>query len=109
MIKISDALITQALPDALAEQPEIKAFAQALRKQLRTLAAAMEGIRIYSSVDTASEAVLDILAVDLLITSYSQSYSITVKRNLIKNALVNWIKNGTVSQLQSVVDNIFGA
>ncbi len=109
MIKITDALITQSLPEPLGTLPEVQAFALALRSQIRKMAEYTESIKIYSSIDTAPEAALDILASDMLITTYSQEYSLSVKRDLIKNALSNWMTSGTIGQLQNVVDSIFGS
>lgn len=109
MIKITDALITQALPEPLAALPEVQAFVLVLRTQIQKLAAEAEKTKIYSSIDTAPETALDILASDMLITTYSQEYSLSVKRDLIKNALSNWMTSGTIGQLQDVVDSIFGS
>lgn len=108
MINIKDALITASLPSVLAKQAETKAFAYALSRQVKKLYAAALSIRIYSNVDELDEDKLDILAADMLIQQYDSAYSVSVKRNLIKSALRNWILSGTTAQLQSVVEDIFG-
>lgn len=106
MIRTAQSQITQSLPPALAEKPEVAAISYAISRQVSAEAAA--AIRIYSSLDTAPESVLDALAAEFMTTQYNQSYAIDVKRNIVKNSLLNWVTNGTVSQLLRTVEEIFG-
>lgn len=108
MINLYDSNITDILPEALAESPNVKALGYALNKAMQRLMNYCKNIGIYNSIDTAPEQILDLLALELKTQYYDDSQIIEVKRNLIKNTLVWYMKTGTPAAVEEAVTAVFG-
>lgn len=108
MISLRNAKLTDALPKILTKEPWAQAMAYAVSKQLNRLLTYADGVRIFASIDTMPGEILDILAVELRLPYYDQTFSTTVKRELIKGALQYWATAGTVESLSKILANIFG-
>ena len=108
MIKIEDSLITQALPDCISYTPEVKAIAYAINKQIRKVLMYTEKIIIYPNVDNLNNDILDVLAVELRTHYYSDSFPLSIKRNLIKNYLERYRIAGTKKLVEELVTLIYG-
>lgn len=108
MIKLYDALITQSLPDILGEQPWCIALAKVIRKQIRKTMLAGEKSRTYSAIDQGDHKVLDVLAAEMRTPGYSESFSLQVKRSLVKGTLAYYSHAGTAEALKVVCAEIFG-
>ena len=72
MIKLKDALLTDGLPDIIAQEPWAVAMAYAVRNQVRKILERAEVARLYAAVDREPEHVLDLMAYDLRVQSYRQ-------------------------------------
>lgn len=108
MIKLRGSLFTQTMPDNLASQTETQAFAYALGRQIDKLLDYADAARVYAAIDTAPETLLDYLAVELRTPSYSETYSLEVKRVLVKNSLIFYAKMGTPYAVNEIINAIFG-
>lgn len=108
MIKLYDALITQSLPSIVGEQPWCIALAKVVRKQIRKTILAAEKSRTYSAIDQADNKVLDVLAAEMRTPGYSESFSMEVKRSLVKGTLAYYSHAGTAEALKAVCTEIFG-
>lgn len=108
MIKTAQSEIIRSLPPALAAKPETAAVSYAIARQIIYLSECMERIRIYSDIDSVPENILDILAAEMKSPQYDAALPVSSKRSIVKNALLNWITNGTVSQLMRSVGEVFG-
>lgn len=108
MIRLKDANLTDGLPQIIAREPWAQAMAYAVNRQLRQLLTLSAGVRLASSINTLPASILDILAVELRVPYYDQSYSVDVKRDLIRGALPYWATAGTVESLSRIMTNIFG-
>lgn len=108
MIKLKDALLTDGLPDIIAQEPWAVAMAYAVRNQVRKILERAEVARLYAAVDIEPEHVLDLMAYDLRVQSYRQDYDIKIKRALIKTALNRWSKAGTKAAVEDLCQKIFG-
>ena len=93
MIELRGSLFTQTMPDNLASQAETQAFAYALGRQIDKLLGYADAARVYAAIDTAPETLLDYLAVELRTPSYSETYSLEVKRVLVKNSLIDYCRS----------------
>lgn len=108
MIDLFNSNITDILPEALADDVKVKALGYAIQKAMQRLMGYCKNISVYAVVDTAPEQVLDLLAVELNTQYYDDSQSIEVKRNLIKNTLIWYMKTGTPASIIEAVAAVFG-
>lgn len=108
MITLRDAKITDALPQIIAKEPWTQAMAYAVSRQMGQLMNYANGVLIFANTDNMPDAILDILAVELRLPYYDQSYTTEVKRELIKGAIPYWASTGTVASLTEILVKIFG-
>ncbi len=108
MVSLYNSNITDILPEILADNVKVKALSYAIQKAIQRLMDYCQNISIYAAIDTAPEEILDLLAIELNTQYYDDSQSIEVKRNLIKNTLVWYMKIGTAASVEEAVATIFG-
>lgn len=106
MIKLTDARLTDALPKILAEQPWVQALAEASRKMRRRVMAYADRTRLFCDIDEASEEALDTLAVELQTPLYKNDYPLTVKRQIVKNSMLYYIRSGTRGAVEELLADI---
>lgn len=107
MIKLTDARLTDALPKILAEQPWVQALAEASRKMRRRVIAYADRTRLFCDIDEASEEALDALAVELQTPLYKNDYPLTVKRQIVKNSMLYYIRSGTRGAVEELLADIY--
>ena len=108
MIDLYNSNIADILPAVLVDDARVKALGYAIQKAMQRLIGYCKNTSVYSAIDTAPEQVLDMLAVELNTQYYDDSQSIEVKRNLIKNTLVWYMKTGTPASVEEAVAAVFG-
>lgn len=109
MIKLKDAKLLDGLPRVLSDTLEAKALSYAVDKFLRAeVWPRIERLKIYSGIDAADDEILDVLAAELAVPSYSQNYDIDVKRELVKGAISYWISAGSAQTVEDICSAIFG-
>ncbi len=108
MIKsLNDARILDGLPRIVAGQDWVIALSDALgRLHEKTLTFADES-QIYTALDTVSEEILDVLAVNWKIEWYDTAYSLEQKRRIVKSSLTVRRFMGTVYAVRLQADAIF--
>ncbi len=107
MIKLTDARLTDALPKTLAEQPWVQALAEASRKMRRRVMAYADRTRLFCDIDEASEEAVDALAVELQTPLYKNDYPLTVKRQIVKNSMLYYIRSGTRGAVEELLADIY--
>lgn len=107
MIKLTDARLTDALPKTLAEQPWVQALAEASRKMRRRVMAYADRTRLFCDIDEVSEEALDALAVELQTPLYKNDYPLTVKRQIVKNSMLYYIRSGTRGAVEELLADIY--
>lgn len=107
MIKLTDARLTDALPKTLAEQPWVQALTEASRKMRRRVMAYADRTRLFCDIDEASEEALDALAVELQTPLYKNDYPLTVKRQIVKNSMLYYIRSGTRGAVEELLADIY--
>lgn len=107
MIKLTDARLTDALPKTLAEQPWVQALTEASRKMRRRVMAYADRTRLFCDIDEASEEALDALAVELQTPLYKNDYPLTVKRQIVKNSMLYYIRSGTRGAVEELLTDIY--
>ena len=108
MIKLYDSQIAQILPDYLSSNAEVQAMSYAISQAIKKLIDYCSNIGVYAVVDTLPEYALDMLAVELDTQYYDTSFSVEVKRDIIKNTLVWYLKAGTPSAVAELIAAVFG-
>lgn len=107
MIKLFDALLTDALPQIVSEQPWVRAYAIALRRIARSIIEATGTTKSVADVDGLDETVLDALAVELRSPVYDQTMPIETKRAIIKNGIYYFLRAGTAAAVQQLLTDIY--
>lgn len=108
MISLYDSQITDVLPISIKNLPEVRSISYAVSNMNKKLINFSKKIALYNSIDTLDECILDILAVELRTQYYDESLDIKVKRKLIKNTLGWYMKAGTPSAVEELVEAVFG-
>ena len=108
MLTLRDSQLTDGLPQIIAKEPWAQALSYAFNKQMRQLLTYADGVLVFSNIDNAPDAILDIMAAELRLPHYEQSYTVQVKRELVKNGLSYWATAGSVESLADILTNIFG-
>lgn len=107
MIKLTDARLTDALPKTLAEQPWVQALAEASCRMRRRVMAYADRTRLFCDIGEASEEALDALAVELQTPLYKNDYPLTVKRQIVKNSMLYYIRSGTRGAVEELLADIY--
>ena len=108
MIKLYDAKLTDSIPRIMAEQPWSRAISKAVEKQHKRIIDFADRVMLYANIDNLSSEILDIIAVEMKVQAYSESYNISLKRTLIKGAIMYWSKAGTKKAVANICTDIFG-
>jgi phage tail P2-like protein len=66
-------------------------------------------IGVTSSIDDLPESILDLLAIELNLSYYSQNFDVIEKRNIIKSALTDYMKAGSTVAIEEMLAKMFGA
>lgn len=103
-----DGEIKHILPSWLKEREDVQAISYAIKQQIDALELSKAYVYGYAFVDGAPEYVLDLMAVELNVRYYNEGFSVGLKRDLIKNAIITAMKDGTVYAVDSVISTIWG-
>lgn len=104
----NDGEIKHILPSWLRERDDVQAISYAIKQQIDKLQAYKAYIYGYAWVDNAPENVLDLMALELNVRYYNESYDIDLKRELIKKAIIIAMKDGTKFAVDTVIQTIYG-
>lgn len=108
MIELKDSEIKQILPDYFKERTEVKCLSYAIQRATQKLIRYCGNIGVFAMIDSASDEVLDLLAVELNTQYYDASLDIQNKRELIKGTLVWYQTSGTASAVEELIAAVFG-
>ena len=104
---IYDAPFSERLPEALKDDESIVGIAEALEKELLNVSGIMKNVLIYARIDELDEDILDILAYDLHVDWYKDSYPIETKRDMIKRSVQVHKKMGTKHAVEMGIYPLF--
>ena len=96
------------LPNFLREDKNFRAICNALNDEIKLLYEQTNLVKLYSNIDNLPEEILDELAWQFNSIEYNTSYSIAIKRELIKNCIITHHRRGTVASVEDVASRIFG-
>lgn len=107
MIKFEDSQIIDILPNNLIDA-DVTAVSYALNNAIRKIIQYSKRICIYCNIDCLSENIVDYLAAELRTQYYDETFSLDVKRALVKNTIVWYFKSGTPAAVDELVNIAFG-
>ena len=108
MIKdLRDARLVDAVPRVVAGQDWVRALSEAVGVLHERTLRYIDDSQIYTSLDTATEPVLDALAINWKVDWYDTGYSVDQKRRIIKTALTVRRLMGTVGAVKLQADSIY--
>lgn len=76
-------------------------------KMRRRVMAYADRTRLFCDIDEASEEALDALAVELQTPLYKNDYPLTVKRQIVKNSMLYYIRSGTRGAVEELLADIY--
>lgn len=104
---IYEALWEELLPQSLKNDPRMLALAQAIAEQKRKAAAEIRAARFWTDIDSVPEQMLDVLAYDLKIDWWDESYSVEEKRQTIKDCFKIHKFKGTKYAVETAISAIY--
>ena len=108
MISLYDGQITDLLGPNYRRDEEVQCLSHAIREGMRVLLNYKDRALVYADIDHMKEDALDLLATELRAQYYDTSYTIEVKRDLVKQA-VRWFQvAGTKAAVEELAKSIFG-
>lgn len=107
-MKLNTVELDRLIPSFMREDQNFKAICYALESEIKLLYEQTNLIKLYRNIDSLPEEILDELAWQFNAIEYNKSYSIDIKRTLIKNCLSTHHKRGTVAAVEEVASKIFG-
>lgn len=108
MISLYDSELFQVLPNNLKKDIKVQCYCYALDNQVKKILDRTKKINIWSDLENADESLLDYLATELRTQYYTPSLEVSVKRKLIANTLVWYLKAGTKAALEELMTTAFG-
>lgn len=107
MIELHEVGLVEGLPPDVAKEPWVQILDAVFRERRKKELEAAKRLKIYTDIDRADEAVLDILAVQFRVDWYDTRYPIETKRRIIKTALEVRRYCGTEWAVQKALSSIY--
>ncbi len=109
MTEYYDSSLEEILPPFFRKSPEVQSISYALRQQIRKLYLYMGRVQVYTAIDDLEDEMLDLLALELGSQYYSEDMDSDAKKGVIRNTLLWYMKAGTVTAVQELIDTVFGS
>lgn len=107
MTEFNGSRFADLLPENLSSIVEVQAFSYAVGSQIEKLCAYANNASTYAAIEALPGKVLDILAVELRTPAYDESYSMKVKRALIKGTMTFYMQMGTPAAVNKIIETVF--
>ena len=109
MKSLSETKLTDLLPPNLAADEDILAKAEAFDAQFGQLVQSIEQPAIYMRIDQMTSLQLDHLAVQYDVSPWRESWSVAMKRSVIRATYMTLCKRGTVEAVKTAVESLGSA
>jgi P2-related tail formation protein len=107
MSNIYDVKLLDLLPPNLRGDTDIIAASKAIDPEFYALANSIKNVLTFGDIDNASSEVVDNLARELKTPFYDTNLDLSMRRELVKNALIYNMTKGTPYTVESVITNAF--
>ena len=108
MTKLINGELKDLLPEPLSSDPDVIAISYALKMAMKKCLEYSVGTRMYADIDNMTEDILDYMAVEMRLVYYDESFSIDVKRSLIKESYFSYMEAGTKNAVERLIEQIYG-
>lgn len=108
-MKIDSNDLIQILPYSISTDENVRNIAKALNGNLNDTTALIRNVLIYSRIDELDDALLDSLAWQFHIDAYDATYTLSQKRQLVKDAIKDHFYKGTPYALEAALSIISDA
>lgn len=109
MKDIETVSLTDLIPDSISSDEKVKGAAKAIDPQLQIVAAMVDIPSIYVSIERLTSEQLDHLAVAWDITVWRDYWPVALKRSVLKSAISEKRKKGTVKAVKDALSSISSA
>lgn len=106
MIKIQDIQPADILPEGLRDDVSALGIAYAVCRQIEKWCVFNDGIMIYYMIASLPDEILDLMAAEYRTPAYSTKYSTDVKRTLIADTMLYFMKLGTPMAVRRIITSI---
>lgn len=108
MADLKGSLFTSILPSFLASQPDVKAIAYAVSRQIEKARKYADLAQILCDMDNMPDWVLDYLALEMRALPYNETWPRETKCRLIKDILLIYIQLGTPAAVNHLIEDVYG-
>nr|DAH50782.1 MAG TPA: tail protein [Caudoviricetes sp.] len=109
MKTLDDVVLSDLLPDSISKDENVKAAAEAIDPQLRAVSENVDIPSIYVNIDKLSSGVLDHLAKQYDVTVWRDSWTVSLKRSVLKTAISEKRTKGTKAAIIDALASISSA
>lgn len=106
MTEIKDAKLLQILPGSISNDRNIRACAEALDGKLKEVSANVDLPSIYMNLDGLDSGQLDHMAVAWDASVWRQSWTVEMKRIVLRNVILEKRKRGTLGAVKAAIETI---
>ena len=99
--------LLESLPEVLANDEKLYALASAIAGVLNNRITEIDSVKIFPRIDELDEGLLDILAKDLKVDWYDESYPLQAKRNIIKSSFTVHRTLGTKGAVAQALSDLY--
>lgn len=109
MKTIDNISLKDTIPDSIGKDEQVKAAIKAIDPKLQGVAISTDASYIYSNIDKLSSLALDHLALQYDVDAWRDSWDIAMKRSVLKTAIMDKRKKGTLSAVREAVSSLGGS
>lgn len=106
MKTLDDVKLSDVLPDSISKDENVAASAKAIDPQLKLIAEKIDIPSLYINIDRLESTQLDHLAMQYDVTVWRDSWPVAVKRSVLKTAISEKRKKGTVSAVKNALASV---
>lgn len=108
MISLYDGEIIDLLPEPFKSDPDVIAISYAIKQAAGAMLENAKKLLLYSDIDHMPEYILDYMATETNLAYYDESFDISTKRKLVKDAYISRMMAGTRAATEDIIKTIFG-
>lgn len=106
MKTLEEIRLADIMPGSITKDGTVSAAAGAIDPQLKAVSGAVDNPAIYSRLEVLPGEMLDNLAAQYDVTAWRESWNLQTKRAVLKTAIRNKRKVGTVSAVKDALESI---
>lgn len=106
MKTLEEIRLSDIMPDSINKDVTVQAAAEAIDPHLKMISADVDKPGIYSRIDELSSEALDNFAAQYDVATWRDHWDVSLKRSVIKTAIANKRKVGTVSAVKAALESI---